>query len=194
MDNTRPPELAEIEAPEHPDVTDDPSWLVALAHVSTWANRAAAAVAAMLLIAMTALILVEIAIRLFGKSTFMADALVGYGVAGLTFLAAAWALEDGAMIRVSVVTNLLPPRARFIAEAFTILSVGALLALLLIHQWSTVSRLYTRGSVSQHFFPIPLWIPEALFLSGLVLLTGQVIVRGLRLIAVGHSDERPLSL
>ena len=51
----------------------DPAWLRALALVSSGLNSAAAAVAAVILTLMTLLILVEIVLRFFSLSTFMAD-------------------------------------------------------------------------------------------------------------------------
>lgn len=153
--------------------------------LSSILNRIAAVVAAILLVLMTLHILVEIAMRFFGGSTFMADALVGYGVAAITFLAVAWALEKGSMIRVSVVTSLMAPRVRGLADGLATLSTLALILFLASYQWSTVSKLFERGSTSPHYLPIPLWIPEAIFLVGLLLLALQLVVRALRLATGG---------
>ena len=49
-------------------------------------------------------------------------------------------------------------------------------------------------TLSQHFVPIPLWIPESFFLVGLTLILMQIAVRLLRLIAVGHAEERAVTL
>lgn len=98
------------------------------------------------------------------------------------------------MIRVSVLTNRMGPRLRWIAEAFTLLTAGYITWFLMFYQWKSVVKLFNRGSTSQHFIPIPLWIPESFFLVGLALLLLQFIVRGLRLVAVGHADERALTL
>ena len=184
----------EREEPAPPALTDDPGWLAALAWVSSALNRIAAVVAAGLLVAMTALILLEIGLRAVSASTYMADVLVGYGVAAITFLAAPWALQEGAMIRVSVLIDRMGPRLRWIAEAFTLLTAGYITWFLMAYQWKTVVKLFERGSVSQHYIPIPLWIPEAFFLTGLALLFLQFVLRGLRLIAVGHAEERALTL
>lgn len=156
--------------------------------LSSLLNRVAAVIAATLLVLMTLHILVEIGMRFFGHSTFMADALVGYGVAAITFLALSWALEQGSMIRVSVLTGVLPLRGRRIADAFATLSTLALILFLASHQWAAVSKLFARGSVSQHYLPIPLWIPEGIFLTGLLLLALQLVVRTLRLATGGLTD------
>lgn len=187
-------ELPEIEGHLHPERTDDPGWLRLIAEGSSWLNRIAAVIAAALLVAMTSLILLEICLRLFSKSTYMADVLVGHGVAAITFLAAPWALQEGAMIRVSVLTDRLTGAARWLAEAFCLLTAGYITWFLMAYQWKSVAKLFARGSVSQHYVPIPLWIPEAFFLAGLALMLLQFVVRGLRLVAVGHADERALTL
>ena len=189
-----PREIPEIEEHVHPAQTDDPGWLRLVSGLSMWINRIAAVFAAALLVGMTALILLEIGLRAFSQSTYMADVLVGYGVAAITFLAAPWALQEGAMIRVSVLTDRMPPRLRWIAEAFTLLSAGYITGFLMSYQWASVVKLFARGSTSEHFIPIPLWIPEGFFFAGLALLMLQFIVRGLRLVATGHADERALTL
>lgn len=157
--------------------------------LSSTLNRIAAVVAAVLIVLMTTLILVEIAMRIFGRSTFMADALVGYGVAAITFLAAGWAFEHGSMIRVTALTGALPGRLRRACDVFATLSTLALMLFLMSYQWALVGKLWGRGSVSQHYLPIPLWIPEIIFLTGLALLTLQLVVRALRLAAGELSDE-----
>jgi len=172
----------------------DPAWLRVLARVSSGLNSAAAAVAAVVLTLMTLLILVEIVLRFFSLSTFMADTLVGYGVAATTFLAVAWALEHGAMIRVSVLTNRFGPRLKWVSETFSLLCAEAILLFLAYYQWHTVAKLWSRGTLGQHYIKIPLWIPESFFLIGLALLALQVLVRLLRMFAVGHTQERSLTI
>lgn len=172
----------------------EPAWLRLLGLASSSLNRAAAIVAAVLLVAMVGLILLEIVLRYFSRSTFMADALVGHGVAATTFLALGWALEKGTMIRISVLTRRLPPAPRHVAEAFTIVATEALIVGLIYFQWRTVSKLWVRGSVSHHHFPIPLWIPEAIFLVGLALLAIQLLVRLCRLLALGLEREEQLTI
>lgn len=187
-------ELPEVEEHVHPARTGDPAWLHLVARLSALLNRIAAVVSATLLVLMTSLILLEICLRFFSRSTYMADVLVGYGVAAITFLAAPWALQEGAMIRVTVLTDRLSGRLRWLVEAFALLSAGYIMWFLLGYQWKTVAKLFSRGSTSEHFIPIPLWIPESFFLVGLALLLLQLLVRALRLVAVGHAEERALNL
>ena len=98
------------------------------------------------------------------------------------------------MIRISVVTRRLRPTPRFAAEAFTIVATEILILCLMYYQWRTVSKLWIRGSVSQHYFPIPLRIPEAIFFIGLVLLAIQLLVRLCRLGVVGVEKDETLTI
>jgi TRAP-type C4-dicarboxylate transport system, small permease component len=163
MTDPQIPEIPEIQRHLHPTVTDDPGWLKRIDGVSTVLNRIAAVIAATFLVLMTLLILTEITLRLFSLSTYMADVLVGYGVAAITFLAAPWALQEGAMIRVTVLTERMNVRLRWVSEAFVLFSVGFIILFLMAYQWKSVAKLFARGSTSQHFIPIPLWIPESFF-------------------------------
>ena len=171
-----------------------PAWLRLFAAASSRLNWAAAATAAVLLVLMVTLILVEIALRYFSHSTFMADALVGHGVAAITFLAVAWALEKGSMIRISVVTRRLPAKFRYATEVFSIAGAEILTVGLMVYQWRLVAKLWNRGSVSQHYLPIPLWLPEAIFFVGLALLAIQLLVKFCRLLTDGLEPEEQLAI
>lgn len=98
------------------------------------------------------------------------------------------------MIRVTALTDQLSGVLRWIVEAFAISTSAGIMAFLAMHQWSAVTKLFARGSVSEHLIPIPLWIPESFFFTGLVLLLLQMVVRAIRLVVVGHADERALTL
>ena len=172
----------------------EPSWLKVIALVSSTLNRVAAAAAATLLTLMVTLILVEIVLRFFSRSTFMADALVGHGVAAITFLALGWALEQGTMIRISVVTQRLRPGARFVLGVLSILAAEVLVVWLMFFEWRAITRLWIRGTTSEHHLPIPLWIPEAFFFVGLALLAIQLVVMFFKLIVLGQQDEATLKL
>lgn len=177
----------------HP-AASEPGWLRLIASLSSSLNRIAAGLAAVLLVLMVGLILVEIVLRFFSRSTFMADALVGHGVAAITFLAVGWALEQGSMIRVSVVTSRLGAVAGFVAETFSVVLAEILVLGLMVYQWRTVAKLWNRGSTTEHYLPIPLWIPEAIFFAGLSLLALQLLVRFCRLMATGRAADARLRI
>lgn len=171
-----------------------PGWLRAISAVSSTLNRIAAGLAAILLVMMVGLILVEIVMRFFSRSTFMTDVLVGHGVAAITFLALGWTMQQGSMIRISAVTGRLSGGPRLLAEAFAVITTLVLMLWLMGFVWRTLSRMWVRGTTSEHYLPIPLWIPESFFFIGLGLLSLHLIVRLLRLLFVGHDGDEILNL
>lgn len=179
----------------HRSASPEPGLLRIVSRLSSYLNRTAAAIAAVILVLMVTLILVEIVLRLFSLSTFMADALVGRGVAAITFLAMGWTLEQGSMIRIQVVTSLLPPRLRGVVAGFAMIATEALVLWLIWYQYRTFARLWARGTTTEHHLPIPLWIPEGIFLVGLCLLALSLLVLFLRLLVHGgDSDSEALRL
>ena len=171
-----------------------PGWVAAVALVSSRLNALAAIIAGILLVLMTGLIIVEIGMRFFSLSTFMTDVLVGYGVAAITFLAMAWALEKGTMIRVTVLTRRIPEPSRPWAEGFALVAAIGTFLFLLFYQWFILSRDFVRGTTTQHMLPIPLWIPDTIFFVGLVLLTLQFVVRLLLLLTTRYESDSALVL
>lgn len=181
-------------APVAPAEGRDPAWLALISSLSSVLNRAAAVIASIILVAMISLILVEISMRLFSRSTHMTDVLVGYGVAFITFLSMAWALESSAMIRVSVVRRIAGRAAKWAMELFASLTTLALMGFFGFYAFQSLSRNLKSGALSQHYVQVPLWIPDAVFFTGLALVALHLLVRALRLLAVGLVDEPELEL
>ncbi len=171
-----------------------PKWVAVIASVSSRLNALAAFVAAVILVAMASLIIIEISLRFFSMSTYMTDTLVGYGVAAITFLGMAWALEKGTMIRVTVVTQRLPASVRPWVDGVTLVAAIAMLAFLISYQWFILSRDFVRGTTTQNMLPIPLWIPDTIFFVGLMLLALQFVVRLLLLLTTPYEGESALVL
>nr|WP_272209652.1 TRAP transporter small permease subunit [Marinicella sp. W31]MDC2875470.1 TRAP transporter small permease subunit [Marinicella sp. W31] len=171
-----------------------PVWLQFIAAVSQRANMTAAYVAITIVVLMTGLILLEIGLRAFSLSTHVTDSWVAYAVAAVTFLSMPWVLEQGSMLRVSVVIARLPPAASKVAEFFGIVLSLAAVLFVLSYQWETVGKLIRRGTLSGDYIPVPLWIPALIFLIGLILLALQLLVMLLRLLVLSESSETSLSL
>jgi len=143
---------------------------------------------------MTALILVEIVLRYFSYSTFMADALVGHGVAAITFLAMGWAMESGSMIRVRLLHNAVGQRVKWFLEFFAIIVTLMLMVFLFRFEWKIFARDWSRGTVSEHYLPIPLWIPDSFFLIGLFFVALHLIVRLMRLVTGRFDEDEELTI
>lgn len=167
----------------------EPRWLVIVARASSLLNQTAAVIAAVMLVLMVLLILLEIALRFFSLSTFMADALVGRGVAAITFLALGWTLEQGSMIRIRVLTSRLKGIWRTIASAFAIITTEVLVLWLSWFQFHTTVKLFMQGRTSETYFPIPLWIQQGILLVGLWLVAITLVVLFLRLLVTGVSEQ-----
>ncbi|UWQ76198.1 TRAP transporter small permease [Leisingera sp. M658] len=145
--------------------------------------RAAGGLAALFIVAIVALVFAQVCLNLADK---IAAALTGSGVgltipsyadftgfflAASTFLALAYALRAGGHIRVTLLTNRLPVRARRMSEAavtFLALVMSGYatwyMGLLLLESLEFGDR--SAGMVS-----VPLWLPQAPVALGLAILT-----------------------
>ncbi|MEA3252709.1 MAG: TRAP transporter small permease [Pseudomonadota bacterium] len=153
-----------------------------LSRLSSALAALGAGVAMLLVVYMLGHILLEIGLRLFGRSTFILDEYIGYSVAAMTFLGMPYALEKGGLIRVSLVLERLPRAWRWPLELFA--SVSTLLAFgLLARYWTlAVERSYARGIISETMARTPLWIPQGAVLLGLYLLCFTLAVRALQIL------------
>lgn len=172
----------------------NPVWLTVLTRVSSTLNRASAVIAVLILVAMITLIMVEIVMRFFSRSTNMTDVLVGQGLAAMTFLSMAWALESSSMIRVNFLRRIATGIWKLILDFIAITSTMVMSGILIAYGWRSMVRNVETGRLSEHYIPIPLWIPEAIFVAGFALLVLQLAVRLGRLLAVGVTYEPDLEL
>lgn len=183
--------MAHADAWEEAPVVVEPTWLRILTTGSKTLNLAAAVIAAGILLAMVGLVMSEIVLRsFFAKSTFMTDILVAYGVAASTFLGLAWTMEKNGMIRVLMVYQWTGPKGRWWFEFIGQVSTIAILSILAWYMWHGLARNFVRNTMSQHTFPIPLWIPDAIFFTGLSLLLFHLLLRLVRLFMFGVPNER----
>lgn len=129
-------------------------------------------------------ILLEIALRFLGTSTFVLDEFVGYAVATMTFLGLGYALDHGALVRVNVLLDRIPSRLHWLPELVcSLLSLGAF-AWLAWFWAKNVLRSYQRGTVSETLAETPLWLPEGMVLVGMLLLCFSLLSRVVYLVAV----------
>ncbi|MDO6586739.1 TRAP transporter small permease [Salipiger sp. 1_MG-2023] len=143
-------------------------------------SQAAAIIAAGLVAAMTLHILLEIVLRLLDRSTFVLDEMVGYAVAGATFLSLGYAFEHGALVRVGLLIDRFSDRPRRLIEALCGLLTCAIAAGIAQVIAKTALRSFERGRTSSSIAEIPLWIPEAICAIGLGIFALQVAAYVLR--------------
>lgn len=146
-------------------------------------GRAAAAFAAALMVCVAAYIIFEIALRnLFRTSTFVVDEMVGYAVGAMTLLAMAHTFRSGEMIRVRVLFVRLPAPAQRVLEIVCVLLTMAPLSLISFYFARSVLRHWNEGAVGTGLLAIPMWLPEGVFLIGLVLFLVQLVAYLMRLL------------
>ncbi|WP_043239282.1 TRAP transporter small permease [Stutzerimonas azotifigens] len=154
-----------------------------LARLSGLIDRFGALCGMLLIVYMLGHILLEVGLRLFGRSTYVLDEFIGYGVAAMIFLSLPYALERGALIRVPLLLERLAPRWRWPLELLAALGALAAFALLASSWFKGVQRSYQRQLISDTMAQTPLWIPEAAVLVGLGMLCLSLTVRALLILS-----------
>ncbi len=94
----------------------------------------------------------------------------GFLLAAASFLSLAYTLRQGGHIRVILLLENLPEKIRRLAEIW---SIGFCLAVCLYFTWYTASLThdsYIYHDLSSGMIAVPIWIPQAAMLAGLVLL------------------------
>ncbi len=147
-------------------------------------SRLAAQLSGLILIGMVLHILVEIVLRsFFATSTYVLDEFIGYGVAAMTFLTLAYALEEGSLIRVNILLIRLHGGPRRAVEAICVASTLALAIYLGWYVLRNWHRDWVRGAVSPSIAEIPMWIPEGLVVVGYALFIMQLFAYLIRVLS-----------
>lgn len=148
-------------------------------------SKAGAAAAALILVGMAAYVLIEIALRATrGSGTNVLVEFVGYGLAGLTFLAASSTMREGGLVRVSVLLERCGPGVHRALDALCLLATIAAVALFGWHVGADMWRSFERDYETDSLFPLPMWVPPLPLMLGLaiflldMLLHLVLVVRG----------------
>lgn len=132
----------------------------------------AAASSAVVLLAMVALMGLEIAMRsLFHSSIYIAEEYSGYLFTWMTLACFLYVQRQGRYLKVVFLRNRLPVRARLVADSMTSLAAAVLSAVLTYSTWYTFSASLEFGSTSIQYSQTPLSIPQAIMPLGFALLT-----------------------
>jgi TRAP-type C4-dicarboxylate transport system permease small subunit len=149
---------------------------------------AAGAVAAILIIAVTLLVLTQIMSRMLNVDVPGVDDIAGYCLAGASFLALAPTLKNGAHIRVSLfMDKLSASSARFCDLAS--LAVGLLLTLYFL--WACIDFVwdsYRFSEIHHGMIATPLWIPRSVLPAGLAVLAVAFVDEIIRVAKNGRLD------
>jgi TRAP-type C4-dicarboxylate transport system permease small subunit len=135
---------------------------------------------------MTLLILAEILLRtFFDKSTLIASEYSGYTLAAMIYLGLGFSFRQGAHIRITFLRERLKGWALHLLEIACAL-VGSLLCILsTVFLWEMVQTSYLRGVTAYTVAETPLWVPQAIVLVGLVIMTLQMVAYLLFLLVHG---------
>ena len=152
-------------------------------------------IAALFLILILALIVLQMLARWTGEVFPGAPDYAGYCMAAASFFAFAYALNNGAHIRVSIVLNALGSR-RYWGEVWCF-SIGALLAS--YFAWYAVKATYWSkllNDISQGQDATPIWIPQLSMSVGSVILAicfwdnvARLLFTGSHAIKTGRIDK-----
>jgi len=105
-------------------------------------------------------------------------------VAAMTFMALGYTFETDTLIRVNILlTRIRSDFGRRIVEFSCVLLTLLLSSYIALYFWKSVARNFDRGSTSETIAAVPLWIPEAFVLLGLVIFIMQLISYILRIIS-----------
>ncbi|GFE62945.1 TRAP transporter small permease [Litoreibacter roseus] len=148
---------------------------------------AAGVLAALSLIAILLLILVQMLARWTGEVFPGAPDYAGYAMAAASFLAFANALNRGSHIRVSIVLNALGPTARRWLDIWCFAIATAVMWYFVYYAQRFVFWSWKFGDVSQGQDKTPLWMPQGLMLLGAVILAIALTDNLLHLILKGEN-------
>lgn len=151
--------------------------------------RGAAIIAALCLILIFIVIVLQMAARWLGMQFPGSAQYAGYLMAAASFFAFASALNTGAHIRVSLLLSKLG-RSRRWAELWCMAVASATSAYLAWYSVKAVYWSYRLGDVSQGQDAMPLWIPQVPMAVGAILLAVCFLDNLVTLILTGHDNIR----
>lgn len=131
------------------------------------------------LLAIAAMVLAQVGGRLFGALVPLADEFGGFCLAATSFLALASTFRAGGHVRVSLLLQHLPPRARRLAELWCLGTAALLAGYFTYYLAEMVWESLVFGDVGQGIVPTPLWLPQigmALGMAALALALVEALV------------------
>jgi TRAP-type C4-dicarboxylate transport system permease small subunit len=137
----------------------------ALSRLSLWAVWIGGA--ALLLAAI--MVAVDVVSRkLLGVTMSGSDEITGYVFAGATVWAYSYCALHRANIRIDALYNLLPMRLRALLDVIGLALLLLYMAYLTVKGWDVLATSWQRDSVAVSVLATPLWIPQAVWMAGLV--------------------------
>ena len=129
--------------------------------------QAARAASALGILASLVLVCYAVVARyVFAAAPTWVDDAVGFVLVGVVMCAAASTLREGEHIAVDILTSRLGPRARRWAEAWSMLAVAAISAMLVVNGWETAMSSRMLGIMTSDHLELPIWTLQLLLPFG----------------------------
>jgi len=148
-----------------------------------WLYAASGYAAAAFIVGITGLVAAQVFLNLadkldsfiFGRALGLTipsyASFTGFFLAAASFLALAHTLRSGGHIRVSLVTQLFPPKAQRVSEGISLLFGLSISGYATYYVFGLVMDSLKYGDRSSGMVSVPIWIPQVPVLVGLAILT-----------------------
>lgn len=108
--------------------------------------------------------------REVGVNVKSGDDIAAWCMASMAFLGLAHTFKSGEMIRVGLITDRLPARARWFTEMFALIVAAIFIGYFAWHVVQMTITSWRIGDMSTGTLVVPLWIPQTGFTTGIVVL------------------------
>ena len=147
-------------------------------------------VAAWLFFIIGGMIVFEVVARyVFLSPTIWAEEMSRFAQIWATYLAAAYVLKNRHLIRIDIASRKLGPRARVVAELFTLSIIAVFCVVAIIYGIEIVADSIVQGRATPTMLSVPMWITESAIPVGAALLLAQALVEAARLRVTGTRKD-----
>lgn len=110
-----------------------------------------------LLLVITALLFINVILRIFGLSIDWAEEFSRYSIIWITFVGGSICIYKGAHIGIDSITTILSERGKNILSVFTVLMAILFTSIFIVKTFNLVSVVYRTGQLSSTL-EVPMWI------------------------------------
>ena len=135
----------------------------------------AGVLAAVFLVGIGVLMLVQVIARETGHRLNGADDMTAWFCAASAFLPLAHTFKRGELVRVGLLLEQLKPATRHIAEIFALAAAAVFLGYMAWSVTRFVYQSYELNDLAQGMLPVPMWIPQTSFAVGVTILFVAVV-------------------
>lgn len=138
-------------------------------------SRTSGKIVAVLVFLMAVLIMVDVAVRVFGKTILIADEMVTYLILIVAFFGLARTQQVGKHVELKAVTGRLSPKTRGRLRVVTLIASVVFLGWLTWATGGTLKDFYTSRAASVSFLHTPMWLPYLFVPLGFAMLTVEIV-------------------